>query len=112
LRKLYDAAVRAELRSVEGRTFEEWKEKVSDFGLDGARQALMVESERSLPPASKGGDYLRQLVLAVNALTQIAGIRCGVPGHSVARNCGAQGIAFEALDAIDPPVSEEAQDGE
>lgn len=51
LRALYDAAVHAELDSVEGRTFEQWKERVSDYGLDDARQSLeiwMQQLEHSL----------------------------------------------------------------
>jgi len=43
MRKLYNAACRAELRSAEGRTFEEWRDKVSDYGLDDARQLLGME---------------------------------------------------------------------
>lgn len=37
---LYDAAKKFKQSSVEGRTLEEWIERVSDFGLDDARWAL------------------------------------------------------------------------
>lgn len=47
LEEAYHAAVRAGLSSAEGRTFEQWRDKVSDYGLDDAQQALAVERERA-----------------------------------------------------------------
>lgn len=43
LRPLYDAACRARLQSTKARTFEEWRDRVSDYGLASARQALEAE---------------------------------------------------------------------
>jgi hypothetical protein len=45
LERIYEAAKRAGL--TKGRSFEEWKECVSDYGLDDARQALAAEQERA-----------------------------------------------------------------
>lgn len=50
LRATYDAAVRAGLSSTEGRTFEQWEARVSDYGLDDARQALLAETREFVLP--------------------------------------------------------------
>lgn len=56
LRKLYDA-IRAGLSSTKGRTFEEWCEKVSDYGLDDARQALLQQSTYCYAEGDEGAKY-------------------------------------------------------
>ncbi len=40
VRQLYEAARRGRISRADERTFEEWKAKVSDYGLDDARQAF------------------------------------------------------------------------
>ena len=48
MRQMYEAARRHGQSSAEGRTFEQWKAAVSDFGLAAARDALLSDKAAEL----------------------------------------------------------------
>lgn len=80
LRKMYDAACRAGLNSAEGRTFEEWRDKISDYGLDDARQALQIEEETrktALDAVCKGlAESLNHALQTKHDIRTCACLRC------------------------------------
>lgn len=61
-------------------------------------------------PAQVLFELRAQNAALTEALEKIRDTRCGIYGHSVAVNCGAQGIAADALALATKPVTREKRD--
>jgi hypothetical protein len=85
---LYDAAVDAGQNSTEGRTLEEWIERVSDYGLDDARQSLIYFVQR------KYNELTKTVALAAKDYS-LAGRQFGIESDKV---------LDEGIDPKDPPA--------
>ena len=64
MKELYEAARRHNVSRANERTFEEWCERVSDYGLDDAEQSLL-QDQQDRAEFDKGAEAMKEACIEV-----------------------------------------------